>query len=212
MALVVAGTDFIQMPAGTTAQRPVSPIQGMQRYNTTLGYTEIYNGSAWVAVGTQGSITSGTAVTSTSGTSIDFTGIPSWAKRITLLFSGVSTSGSAQVIVQIGTSGGLVTTGYLGGATFNVTGTTNNSNSTGFRYEPSDVSITSSSIRHGAATITNITGNTWVFAFTNGYSGTNGTTYGGGTLALAGVLDRLRITTTNGTDTFDAGSINILYE
>lgn len=54
MALVVAGTDFIQMPAGTTAQRPASPIQGMQRYNTTLGYTEVYTGTAWVAMGTQG--------------------------------------------------------------------------------------------------------------------------------------------------------------
>jgi len=51
MALVVAGTDFIQMPAGTTAQRPVSPVQGMQRYNTTLGFTEVYTGAAWVPIG-----------------------------------------------------------------------------------------------------------------------------------------------------------------
>lgn len=162
-------------------------------------------------LGNSGAFIRDTARTTTSGTTVDFTGIPSWVKRITLLFSGVSTSGTAQVIVQIGTSGGLVTTGYLGGATFNVSGATFNANSTGFRYEPSDVSIGASSVRHGAATITNITGNTWVFAFTNGYSGTNGTSYGGGSLTLSGTLDRLRITTT-GTDTFDAGTINILYE
>ena len=60
MALVVAGTDFIQMPAGTTAQRPVSPIQGMQRYNTDLGYTEVYSGGSWVGIGTQGAAPSPT--------------------------------------------------------------------------------------------------------------------------------------------------------
>jgi hypothetical protein len=34
----------------------------------------------------------------------------------------------------------------------------------------------------------------------------------GGFVPLSGTLDRVRITTANGTDTFDAGSINILYE
>jgi hypothetical protein len=157
-------------------------------------------------------ITSGIAVASTSGTSIDFTGIPSWAKKITVMFSGVSTSGTAQVLVQIGTSGGVVATGYLGTACLNVTSATTNTNSTGFRIEPSDASVTSSSVRHGIATITNITGNTWCFTSAHGHSNTSCSTYAGGSLALGGVLDRVRITTTNGTDTFDAGSINILYE
>jgi hypothetical protein len=103
-------------------------------------------------------------------------------------------------------------TGYLGTACLNVTGATTNTNSTGFRIEPSDASVTSSSVRHGIATITNITGNTWCFASTHGHSNTNCSTYAGGSLALGGVLDRVRITTTNGTDTFDAGSINIQYE
>jgi hypothetical protein len=74
MALVVAGTDFIQMPAGTTAQRPGVPAQGMQRYNTTLGYTEVYTGSAWVqanlpAPGTNGNVltSNGTAWISSTG-------------------------------------------------------------------------------------------------------------------------------------------------
>lgn len=171
--------------------------------------------TATVATDVNGSLyplTSGTAVASTSGTSIDFTGIPSWAKRITVMFSGVSTSSTAQVLVQIGTSSGVVVTGYLGTACLNITGSTTNTNSTGFRIEPSDASITAASIRHGAAVLTNITGNTWCFTSAHGHSNTNCSTYAGGSLALAGVLDRVRITTTNGTDTFDAGSINILYE
>jgi len=66
MALVVAGTDFIQMPAGTTAQRPVTPAQGMQRYNTDLGFTEVYTGAAWTKIAgatTVVELTSGTSYT-----------------------------------------------------------------------------------------------------------------------------------------------------
>jgi hypothetical protein len=48
MPVVVAGTDFIQMPAGTTAQRPVTPAQGMIRVNTTTNALEVYSGTAWV--------------------------------------------------------------------------------------------------------------------------------------------------------------------
>lgn len=156
--------------------------------------------------------TQGTAVASTSGTLFDFTGIPSWVKRITIMFSGMSTNGSAQILFQLGTSGGIVATGYLGSACYSQGGANTNLNSTGFRLEPSDTGVTSSSIRNGVATIVNLTGNTWCFVVNNGYSNANGVSHGGGSLALGGTLDRVRITTTNGTDTFDAGSINILYE
>lgn len=90
MALVVAGTDFIQMPAGTTAQRPASPAQGMQRYNTTLGYTEVYTGSAWAAMGTQGATNSyagqGGQVFTSSGTFTVPTGVT--AVKVTLCGGG----------------------------------------------------------------------------------------------------------------------------
>jgi len=59
-------------------------------------------------------ITSGTAVASTSGTSIDFTSIPSWVKSITVMFSAVSTSGTSDVIVRLGTGGSPETSGYVG--------------------------------------------------------------------------------------------------
>lgn len=46
--LDVVGTGAIVVPAGTTAQRPASPAQGMIRYNTTTSKFEGYDGSGWV--------------------------------------------------------------------------------------------------------------------------------------------------------------------
>lgn len=144
-------------------------------------------------------LTLGTAQNTTSGTAIDFTSIPSWVKRITVMFNGVSTTGTANPIVQLG-SGSIQTTGYTstGGsqtstAGFCIFGTTN------------------TDTRIGAITITNFSGNSWVVTGSVQVSG--GTTgVHTGTVTLSGAPDRLRLTTTNGTDTFDAGSVNILYE
>lgn len=157
-----------------------------------------------------------TAKASTSGTSVDFTGIPSWAKKITLMFDGVSTSGSSGVMVQLGDSGGIETTGYSGqGDTLTSSATASNiftstANSTGFNLSSANFISASSSLR-GLATITNITGNTWVFSSYNSVAtGTSCAGTGSKTLS-PGSLDRVRITI-NGTDSFDAGSINILIE
>ena len=150
-------------------------------------------------------ITSGTAVASTSGTSIDFTSIPSWVKRITVMFKGVSTSGTSIVIVQLGTGGTPTTSGY-GGGCWQTSVYTNVTN--GMALSGNNVAT---DVRNGAITITNITGNTWVSTAVN--VNDNATGGGGaGSVALAGVLNLVRITTVNGTDTFDLGSINILYE
>jgi len=160
----------------------------------TTGTGAIYNG-----------IQASTAVASTSGTSIAFTTIPSWVKRITVMLNAISTSGTSNLIFQVG-SGSFTTTGYTGAAK-----QTNNVNginfTTGFSVTES---MDSSNTYQMYVMITNITGNTWVFS---GQS-VNGTvtSTGNGSLALGGILDRVRITTVNGTDTFDAGSINILYE
>jgi hypothetical protein len=45
-------TGFVQLPSGTTAQRPASPTAGMIRYNSDLGYPEIYDGTNWKEWGT----------------------------------------------------------------------------------------------------------------------------------------------------------------
>lgn len=162
-------------------------------------------GTGTVAVqGVSTNIVSGTAVASTSGTSIDFTSIPSWVKRITVMFNGVSTSGSSIVLVQTG-AGSVTTSGYLGSATY---GNTANF-TTGFAVGNSGAATY---FRYGAMTILNISGNIWVASYAGGLSGITEFGCGGGNVTLGGTLDRVRITTVNGTDTFDAGSINILYE
>ena len=162
------------------------------------------------ATGTHYPFTAGTAVASTSGTSIDFTSIPSWVKRITVMFSGVSTNGTSATIIQLGDSGGVETSGYLGSMSYQgaqalyTTGI--GVNNTG----------SASALRHGSTIITLVDSstNTWSAMGVVGTTGIGtGETYSSGsTKSLSATLDRVRITTVNGTDTFDAGSINILYE
>jgi hypothetical protein len=172
-----------------------------------MGMSTVIDGSASVTINSGAilGITSGTAVASTSGTSIDFTSIPSWVKRITVMFSGVSTSGTSFVIAQLGTGGTPTTSGYGGGGyqTSSYTNVTNGMALSG--------NNAATDVRNGTITITNITGNTWV---SNAQNFNNNATGGGGagSIALAGVLNLVRITTVIGTDTFDLGSINILYE
>lgn len=148
-----------------------------------------------------------TSQNSTSGVAIDFTSIPSWAKSIEVMLAGVSTSGTSNLQIQLGTSSGFVTTGYLSGC-FTSTASTANS-TTGLLLSASRAATT---ISHGIATLYVLTGNQWVMNTSTGNSDTAQASVGGGSISLAGVLDRVRITTVNGTDTFDAGTINIRYE
>ena len=152
-----------------------------------------------------------TSQASTSGTAIDFTGIPSWVKRVTVTFNGVSTNGVNHILIQFGTSGGFQTTGYFSYAGY---------------IQASSVGAVSSTagaiVTLGVATVfvtgpvffTNHSGSTWAVS---GVTAVDTTTTDyvqmmGGGFTLSGVLDRVRITTVGGTDTFDAGSINVMYE
>jgi hypothetical protein len=167
----------------------------------------------FVVNGINSSIVSGTSVASTSGTSIDFTGIPSWVKRITVMFAGVSTNGTSIVQIQLGTSGGATTSGYVGVVdSIGSGGASPASLTSGLGLFRSGAASTSNVIG-GIAIFTNVTSNNWVGCF-NGCltTGVINTTVGSTQISLSGTLDRVRITTVNGTDTFDAGSINILYE
>jgi len=152
-------------------------------------------------------LSSGTAVASTSGTSITFTGIPSTAKRITVMFNGVSTNSTSVVIVQIG-AGSIQTTGYVCAAGNYGTTSALSSYTTGFAISAANVATATI---YGSMTITNISTNTWVESF-SGIRDTGAVANSGGGVSLGGALDRVSITTVNGTDTFDAGSINILWE
>jgi len=156
-------------------------------------------------------ITSGTAQNSTSGTSIDFTGIPSWVKRITVMFNGVSTNGTSAFLFQLG-AGTVQTTGYQSnGIILQGSSTPSGASSTaGF---VSSNSVAAADSYHGACYLNLLGSNFWTG---NGslvrFSGTYQTFVFAGGVTLSGTLDRVRITTVGGTDTFDAGSINILYE
>ena len=153
--------------------------------------------------------TLGTAVASTSGTSIDFTSLPSWIKRITVMFSGVSTSGTSSLLVQLGDSGGIENTGYLSTSITDDTvgGSLGTSSTAGFVYYQDQASY----VGYGIVTIALVSGNIWVSSHTGRMTTTNVVTGGGGK-TLSDTLTQVRITTVNGTDTFDAGTINILYE
>lgn len=149
-----------------------------------------------------------TVQNTTSGTSIDFTGIPSWVKRVTVMMHGTSTNGSSNLRFQIGPSGGVETSGYLSSSAI---GTTYGLDAGGFSLTSN---ITSASISSGIATfvLMDSATNLWAYSATTGYSNAAGAGVAGGSKALAGTLSRLKLTTVNGTDTFDAGSVNILYE
>jgi hypothetical protein len=153
-------------------------------------------------------IKSGTAVASTSGTSIDFTGLPSWVKRVTVMFSGVSTNGSSVFLIQLG-SGSVTTTGYVStGISSGAGGSAITTSTAGMAVSGNNANTFS---QVGSVIIANVSSNSWV-AFGYGLQATTQTTGMGGSVTLSGALDRVRITTVNGTDTFDAGTINILYE
>ena len=158
----------------------------------------------------------GTAVNSTSGTSIDFTGIPSWAKKITVMFNGISTSGTgtSPIQIQLGTLSGVESSTYF--STFFIqqsnTSSLASSTTSGFVIGPGVYYAASTNIQ-GLATFSVLSGNTWVANGAFGREvGANTFFSIAGSKTLTGTLDRIRITTVNGTDTFDAGQINILVE
>jgi len=175
---------------------------------TASGTVTFPAGTGTVAVqGVSTNIVSGTAQNSTSGTSIDFTGIPSWAKRITVMFNAVSITGTSNYLVQIGNSGGVETTGYVSQA--QATNTTATSTAGFIQYHTSTIASNS---YYGQCVLALFGSNTWIQFSGLGSTPTVSVALGTGAKTLSTTLDRVRITTVNGTDTFDAGSINIVWE
>lgn len=200
-----SGYTILSAPAAAGSNTLTLPTNGGSANQTLLT-----DGAGNLSFGS--SVVSGTSQATTSGTSIDFTGIPSWVKRITMMLSGVSLNGSSVLVIRLGTSSGFATTGYntMIGTIATANNTTRSfSTTTHFPIQyGGDPSYTAA----GNIVFTNLTGNTWTGTgiFVNPVAGNFDSVSGG--ISLGAALTQVRLTTFNGTDAFDAGSVNILYE
>ena len=151
--------------------------------------------------------TLGTPVASTSGTSITFTGVPSGTKKITFMFDAVSTNGSSDMVLTIGDAGGLETSGYLAGA----------GDEAGSNHATANFLVTrglaAGNTISGSITLSleNSTSFTWC---SQGIvqNASQEMVYNGGRKSLSAELTQISLTTAGGSDTFDAGEVNISYE
>jgi hypothetical protein len=209
MAVTISGTSGVTYPSGgvdNVAGAGVGTTDTQTLTNKTLtsptiGGTPVMGASV---------ITSGTAVASTSGTSIDFTSIPSWVKRITVMFSGVSTSGTSYKQIRF-TDSALKTSGYssVSSLIYGANLCVSVAATTGFLIR-SDVA---SEALDGCYVFNLLNASTFIWSGFGNVSNFDGRSWQqSGAVTMASALTAVRITTVNGTDTFDAGSINILYE
>jgi len=224
MPLTLNGTTGEVFPSWTTGTRPASPSAGQTGYNTTLNTLERYNGTTWGPIVTTSDSATVTptmlsqpftaigAVATTSGTSTTFTGIPSWAKRVTLLLNGVSLSGTSVLLAQLGTSGSIISTGY--NTMISVITTTNNTTrgviySTGFTLQYDNSSAYNIT---GSIVFSNVTSNVWVGSGSFITNTANDSYFITGGISLASALTQIKLGSANGTDTLAAGSANVFYE
>ena len=147
-------------------------------------------------------------LSASGSTSVDFTVMPSWINMITVVFRDISTNGSSFVLIQLGTSSGVATSGYVSTSVdVDGSGSSTSNSTSGFIVR----TVNATASINGTMTIAYMGSNVWVANHTANYSTTT-VVLGGGNCALGGTLDRVRITTVNGTDAFDAGTLNVLYQ
>lgn len=212
--ITTATTRVITMPDKNVTLADATDSAGGLIELATLG--EVQAGTDTTRAVTPSTMQSGKIVlstpqASTSGTAILFGSIPSWVKRITMQFVGVSHNGTSDMIVQIGPSGGIETSGYLGScSTIGASATTSNYTDGFGVTENTGATVTI----HGTATLTleNASTNTWVCTVLNARSEAASINVGAGSKSLAGALTQLQLTTQGGANIFDAGAINIIYE
>jgi len=161
-----------------------------------------------------GVIGASTAQNTTSGTSVVFTGIPSGVRRITVMLNSISTTGTNPFIIQLGTSGGFVTTGYASTGSSATTGVGTNNTTVGLIVVASPPSGGSGATGtySGLMTICQLDSTIWTSSASLGQDGVNHSTWAAGRASIAGTVTQLRLTTTTGVDTYDSGSMNIFYE
>lgn len=165
----------------------------------------------------------------TSGTALTFSGIPSWATRISLGISalsvaptgGVGTS-SGPIILRLGTSSSVEGTGYAGSSATN-----NATSGATCSHDPADAAAkginligVATSIVGGAdivisgevvLTLIDPATNLWASRAVLGFSSNAQTSFAAGSKALGGTLDRLQLNCSTG-NSFDGGKVSITYE
>jgi hypothetical protein len=215
------GTTYATTAAGTSG-RPI--VSGGAGAPTFRPYTlPAADGSANQLLKTDGAgalsfatvsagFTLGTPVATTSGTSIDFTGIPAGTKQIVISFKGVSLNSTSQVLIQLGDAGGIETTSYAAVSVQISTSVNTLFSSNGFRIRITGIA---SNALSGSVTLMLENSTTFSWAATgivgDAANVTDEISVVCGSKSLSAELDRVRITTVSGTDTFDAGEINIAY-
>jgi hypothetical protein len=211
----VAVTGTLAVSGGVTLTTTLPVLQGGTGVTTSTGTGAGVHSvgpsisSAVMTTMASSVITSGTAV-SASGTAVNFTGIPSWVKRITLMFDNISTSGSASAVflIRIGNAS-FTTTGYTGSFCYTGVATGGAASTVGFPM----MTQNTADIHSGQATINLLSNSSFKYTFSSTLARTDGIVcFGGSAVTLGALLDRVQVTTSNGTDIFDAGTINILYE
>lgn len=165
--------------------------------------TGTFGTTAVAQIDLRAKLTLATKQTTTSGSTIDFTGIPAGVTEIYVMFNGVSTNGTDNFIVQLGDSGGFETSGYVSASSNQSSGTGSTS---GFAILRTDASTITSGLM--TLRLMDAAAFTWVSSHAVGAGGENAA--GGGSKSLSAELTQVRITVP-GSDTFDAGEINISY-
>ena len=203
------GASLVLPRSGNNITTAAGDIAVFRGYAASVVRCVIYtrlDGSSPLSSG----ITLVTAQATTSGTSFDFTSIPAGVRRITLLFVGVSLSGTDSLLVQIGHSGGLETSSYVStsGGVLNAAVSTVVNSTAGFILQ----NQSAGNLVSGKMVLDLVDAATfqWVSSHST-KSNTTTTQTGGGNKALSAELDRVRLLTT-GADTFDAGQVNLSYE
>jgi hypothetical protein len=205
-----------ELTVGTGLSLSAGALAGVSASDTVVGVVELAT-TAEVQTGTDttravtaagfraANIVLDTAKASTSGTTVDFTSVPSWAKRVTVMLDAVSTSGTSFLLVQVG-AGSIQSSGYTASSTI---GTGVSTSTAGFIAYPGAVAAATTT---GVLVLETMGSNKWTVMSITCPSTTTAAAMGVGVVSLSGALDRVRVTAANGTDTFDGGSINISWE
>jgi hypothetical protein len=216
-AVSTATCSFTGATSGISTTLTASSVTGTIAVGQVIAGTNITAGTTITGLGTgtggAGTYTISPASTGTvSGTitvvGLDFLSIPSWVKRITVMFNSVSTSGTSNYIIQIG-SGSVTSSGYTSSCA-NITATPTLTTSTSAFLVNINASGPDTYIGH--VVITLVSGFIYVQSGTITRFNAGNLQVSAGNVTLSGVLDRVRISTAGGTETFDAGSINLLFE